>query len=660
MINDPRGQSTSGAYRISDVINGSGAMWSFDADGNSVQPIDTVGKYPDNLGGGQVYPDIMNGHVYYSQVDERWGNKVYAGGSTFGHSGCVVTAIAQTASDVLGQRIEPPDAAAAMAGAFNGGSIIWEPAMQKMKDKYGVNYEIVYGPGKGGRSASEIASYMKDKLSQNIPIAIHGSYGSGSIGSGSHAVGAIGLTSDGRVVINDVGQYYKVTAKMPDAAWDLDKMASYSRTLISMTDSNGGGSKGTNISAQSGVSSGTSSDTSSSGTSSSGTSTGSSRTISGTLAEFANAASKPVLDFLLGEEPEPTIESSTSSTGDNTFTVNDSDTALSGSSNKAQIWNFFKGRNYSDNLTAGIMGNMERESGYNWDVMEGGKRSSTVPYCSGGYGLVQWTTALAQRIANRQALAVSNNEYGLNSLKGQLRVVAGTLEQGPEFQQSGGLTEGCNGSAYSIYRFKRRYGDDFLSKMNNMSVHDATEAFHYGVEVSADESMNKRYNFADGVIKEYGGKTNVGTGGNGGLGGFGDGTRTSKGRYIKPTRTTGTPLSRNYKIPKKTIVHNKYNPIGGFGEPVNQQITINSNNQEVVNLLTSMLTELKSTNTGINRFNDKELSVNTTTNSPIINNTTNNNIVQQNKPINNSNKSISQFDNNKYKMAKQIASGRVR
>lgn len=650
-INDPRGQMTSGEYDIKDVLNGSGAMWSFDNTGKNLNQIDKLDNPDDVYGNSGIYPDMVNGHIYFNQTDDRWGNKVYAGGSLFRNSGCVVTAIAQTASDVTGKRIEPPEAAATMAGAFNGGSIIWEPAMEKMKAKYGLNYEIYYGPGKGGHKAAEVSEYIKSKLSQNIPVVMHGKY-SKRPGNGEHALEAIGLTNDDRVILQDVGEYTRITSKMPDAAWKLSDMAIHNRTNIAMTDSNGGGSKGTNVNGSS-----VSSDTTATGTSSSGSiDTGtSSRSLSGVLSSFASAATDPIMDYLLGEDTSSTTDTSTtgSSAG-----VNSADTELSGSTNKAQIWNYFKGRNYSDNLAAGIMGNMERESNYDWSIMEGMKKSTSVPYNSGGYGLIQWTGAKSQRIANNQALKESNEQYGLNSLKGQLSVVSGTLEQRPVYVQSGGLTEGCNGSAFNIYKFKGKYGDDYFNKINNMSVHDATKAFHDCVEISADSNMNLRYKFADGVLSQFGGKTNVG--GNGGLGGFGDGTHQSTRNYKKPPihKISSNSLNKYKKPITKSMKHNYV--VGGFGEPV-QQINVNTtnDNSDILGMMKSLLVELKSTNTGINKFNEKELSVNNTTNSPIINNTTNNNITQSPNISGSKTKSFIDFDTNKYRIAKQIASGKT-
>lgn len=648
-INDPRGQMTSGEYDIKDVLNGSGAMWSFDNTGKNLNQIDKLDNPDDVYGNSGIYPDMVNGHIYFNQTDDRWGNKVYAGGSLFRNSGCVVTAIAQTASDVTGKRIEPPEAAATMAGAFNGGSIIWEPAMEKMKAKYGLNYEIYYGPGKGGHKAAEVSEYIKSKLSQNIPVVMHGKY-SKRPGNGEHALEAIGLTNDDRVILQDVGEYTNITSKMPDAAWKLSDMAIHNRTNIAMTDSNGGGSKGTNVNGSS-TSSDATTGTSSSGSMDTGTS---SRSLSGVLSSFASAATDPIMDYLLGEDTSATDTSTTSSsTG-----VNSADTELSGSTNKAQIWNYFKGRNYSDNLAAGIMGNMERESGYDWSIMEGMKKSTAVPYNRGGYGLIQWTGAQSQRIANNQALKESNDQYGLNSLKGQLSVVSGTLEQRPVYVQSGGLTEGCNGSAFNIYKFKGKYGDDYFNKINNMSVHDATKAFHDCVEISADSNMNLRYKFADGVLSQFGGKTNVG--GNGGLGGFGDGTHQSTRNYKKPPihKISSNSLNKYKKPVTKSMKHNYV--VGGFGEPV-QQINVNTtnDNSDILGMMKSLLVELKSTNTGINKFNEKELSVNNTTNSPIINNTTNNNITQSPNISGSKTKSFIDFDTNKYRIAKQIASGKT-
>ncbi|MGP5672874.1 phage tail tip lysozyme [Brachybacterium alimentarium] len=53
-----------------------------------------------------------------------------------------------------------------------------------------------------------------------------------------------------------------------------------------------------------------------------------------------------------------------------------------------KAWNYLRGAGYSEEQTAGVMGNIERESGFNPFIAQG---QASTPSVSSGWGLVQWT-----------------------------------------------------------------------------------------------------------------------------------------------------------------------------------------------------------------------------------------------------------------------------
>jgi len=53
-----------------------------------------------------------------------------------------------------------------------------------------------------------------------------------------------------------------------------------------------------------------------------------------------------------------------------------------------KVWNYLRGAGYSEEQTAGVMGNIERESGFNPFIAQDG---ASTPSVSSGWGLVQWT-----------------------------------------------------------------------------------------------------------------------------------------------------------------------------------------------------------------------------------------------------------------------------
>ncbi len=90
---------------------------------------------------------------------------------------------------------------------------------------------------------------------------------------------------------------------------------------------------------------------------------------------------------------------------------------------------------------------------------------------------------------------------------------------------------------------------------------------------------------------------------------------------------------------------------GGFGD---------ASNTEVIGLLTSMLAEMKGTNDGINKFNDKDFSGMGGNTVNYFDNKTNNNIdVNQSRPSQPLQKPSAMVDPNIYNIAKQISAGTV-
>src|SRR5262245_59244808 len=66
--------------------------------------------------------------------------------------------------------------------------------------------------------------------------------------------------------------------------------------------------------------------------------------------------------------------------------------ATPGNDNMESVWNALIVKLKKPYLVAGVMGNMQTESGFDPYIIQGGDRSSNPAAAgSGGYGLVQWT-----------------------------------------------------------------------------------------------------------------------------------------------------------------------------------------------------------------------------------------------------------------------------
>lgn len=139
------------------------------------------------------------------------------------------------------------------------------------------------------------------------------------------------------------------------------------------------------------------------------------------------------------------------------------------------IWNYLSSKGLGSLAIAGIMGNMQQESGFNPKVMEGGGESDEVNLDSdGGYGLCQWSFSRKQDLANfAQSQGKSSGD-----LETQLDFMLSELSRG-----------------------------DTISKMDNAgSAGQAAYIFHSDFERSNDgpEVIQNRMNNAEQAFQTQG------------------------------------------------------------------------------------------------------------------------------------------------------------
>lgn len=88
-------------------------------------------------------------------------------------------------------------------------------------------------------------------------------------------------------------------------------------------------------------------------------------------------------------------------------------TLLTGSDNPTKVWNYFTGKGLSAIQTAGIMGNLQQESGFNPMIIQGGGESQDPNAAGGGgWGIVQWTPG-SKVIGIAQSFGISGPIYEL-------------------------------------------------------------------------------------------------------------------------------------------------------------------------------------------------------------------------------------------------------
>ena len=101
---------------------------------------------------------------------------------------------------------------------------------------------------------------------------------------------------------------------------------------------------------------------------------------------------------------------------------------VSGNSNAEKIWNQLRAAGFTTYAAAGILGNMQAESGLNPDISQAGG--------GGGYGLVQWTprsklTAYANSVNKSESSLSVQVEFLIKQLKGTTKFSPDTAAYGP-------------------------------------------------------------------------------------------------------------------------------------------------------------------------------------------------------------------------------------
>lgn len=135
--------------------------------------------------------------------------------------------------------------------------------------------------------------------------------------------------------------------------------------------------------------------------------------------------------------------------------ANTGSVTLVGGENAEKTWNFFRAKGLSNEQTAGVMGNIQAESGFNPGIVEGGSGI--------GFGIAQWSfgrrTAL-EAAAREKGVDVADLGFQLEYLFQELNV---RTADRPEYRQ---------------------YGTEWKAVAAQTTIDDALVAFHHEFEIS--------------------------------------------------------------------------------------------------------------------------------------------------------------------------------
>lgn len=400
------------------------------------------------FGNSNVQPDTMNGFPYYAQNDKRWASTSYdfnGDGATMGDSGCGPSVMSMVLSKVTGKNISPVTLAnfAQETGTRDDTGTNWN-FIGNTARAAGLNVDQQYNPN---------SRYIEDSVDAGNPVVLSG-YSNGAntpYTSAGHYIVAVGRDSNGNIKVNDprgkaFSRSYKPEelSKYTGSAWSIGKSGGLGRRKYRR----GGGRSGNDVMSKIG-------------------------------GFFSELGTRTVNGLLTGTfdsnwnsywNPTTTTTTTTGTTGS---AVVGGSTNLTGNSTTEQIWNYLTGQlGITKEGAAGLMGNMEKESGlipnnledlyqirygltdegYTASVDNGSYTRDQFINDQFGYGLVQWT-----KPAERKA--------GLYDTARQMGVSVGNIAA-----QLSWLMQELQGNYKGVYDILRTTTD--VRQASNAVLHD--------------------------------------------------------------------------------------------------------------------------------------------------------------------------------------------
>ena len=245
---------------------------------------------------------------------------------------------------------------------------------------------------------------------------------------------------------------------------------------------------------------------------------------SGLLSKLGNYATK-AMRSIFGDAYDALVGNSSSNsgnTGSNNGTNSGSnDGNINGSANDPgdadgrmkALFQLFTGSGFSDNLAAGVLGNIRGESNFDPHVVEGGGQGNITTNMGHGYGIIQWTGA-----ASRAALYnwCKKNGCDPESLDGQGKWVVAQMKginiQDEADSGNSSMFGGKTGEGTMSYNWNLIQKQGSFQDFCSWSLEQCVELFLKCVERPANISgaLPKRVQYAQEVLSKCGGSGNNG------------------------------------------------------------------------------------------------------------------------------------------------------
>lgn len=159
-------------------------------------------------------------------------------------------------------------------------------------------------------------------------------------------------------------------------------------------------------------------------------------------------------------------------------------TILEGNDNVEKVWNYLVGQmGYSPKQAAGVMGNIQRESGFDPQIIQGGGTTKNPRGITAGWGLIQWTPADPKVFNSARDAGATGPIYELGT---QLDILKAHMD---------GRVPITTGQ-FSVEEFKQI--DD---------IRAAVEYFEKHIEGAGVKAIEERVGFANAIYEKYSGET---------------------------------------------------------------------------------------------------------------------------------------------------------
>lgn len=566
--------------------------------------------------------DMMNNFPYLSQSDSRWGNIPYTvnpgSGQTISSSGCGTTSMAMILRS-FGNNVTPVDTSK------------WSVDHGYRTTNSGTSWGFFNALGKeynlNTKELPVSSESVATSLSEGKPLIA--SMKKGHFTKNGHFIVLSGADSEGNIMVNDPAGAEGM--KRSGIRWPLGTILNEAKRFWSF-DKSGKGSIGNIVPAGQIASTADSvvDDTAiSKNTITSNTPTDDiASTGIGSIAEFltgyASAFMKPLLSKLgFSNDDVNTIETATDNTNSDTTSSKISNIDMTGNTNAEKVWSFLKSQGYSDAAAAGVLGNMQQESGVDPTKLQDGVGPAA--------GIVQWENynTKSKRWANMAAYAKSKGK-DWTDLQSQLEFMIMELN---------GDADKYTNSLFA----KKGYGsyEDF-TKMTDPKL--ATKAFENVFERAGNPELEKRYEYATNFYNAFKDKPSS--------------TPNKAGTTVSEANGAGINVelpTASGTIPGtgtvfKSYVNPKYDSsttsdFGGSWDTIS--VT------RVIALLERIANDMTSTSEGIDSLNSKDFTSSSYNNNSKL--TTNHNTV--NAADKSANTPVSGKDRSGYALAKQLAKG---